>query len=144
MTRPGCAGNSSLRSYWHSTAASLGKRAEKRTIYRSETGAFTRKLLPTQGLTSSDAHACSPGRSQIVGYFGILPLVDSAFDALLTGATAESVSQLSNIPVLLGESFAGVVTCDRAKMYWQAPRLQRCWAHLKRDFQALVDGGREP
>lgn len=41
----------------------------------------------------------------------------------------------------LGESFAGVVTCDRAKMYWQVPRLQWCWAHLKRDFQALVDSG---
>jgi transposase len=41
----------------------------------------------------------------------------------------------------LGESFAGVVSCDRAKMYWQVPRLQWCWAHLKRDFQALVDSG---
>jgi transposase len=41
----------------------------------------------------------------------------------------------------LGESFAGVVSCDRAKMYWQAPRLQWCWAHLQRDFQALVDSG---
>jgi transposase len=41
----------------------------------------------------------------------------------------------------LGESFAGVVGCDRAKMYWQVPRLQWCWAHLKRDFQALVDSG---
>jgi transposase len=42
---------------------------------------------------------------------------------------------------LLGESFAGVVTCDRAKMYWQVERLQWCWAHLQRDFQALVDSG---
>lgn len=40
---------------------------------------------------------------------------------------------------LLGETFAGVMTCDRAKMYWQCGRLQWCWAHLKRDFQALVD-----
>ena len=39
----------------------------------------------------------------------------------------------------LGESFAGVVMCDRAKMYWRIPRLQWCWAHLKRDFQALID-----
>ena len=45
---------------------------------------------------------------------------------------------------LLGESFAGVVTCDRAKMYWQVPRLQWCWAHLKRDFQALIDSGSPP
>jgi transposase len=40
---------------------------------------------------------------------------------------------------LLGEGFAGVMSCDRAKMYWQCGRLQWCWAHLKRDFQALID-----
>jgi len=40
---------------------------------------------------------------------------------------------------LLGEAFSGVMSCDRAKMYWQCGRLQWCWAHLKRDFQALVD-----
>jgi transposase len=40
---------------------------------------------------------------------------------------------------LLGENFAGVIHCDRAKMYWQFPRLQWCWAHLIRDFQALID-----
>ncbi|QEH35892.1 Transposase IS66 family protein [Aquisphaera giovannonii] len=43
------------------------------------------------------------------------------------------------ISELLGEAFAGVMTCDRAKMYWRCGRLQWCWAHLKRDFQALVD-----
>jgi transposase len=40
---------------------------------------------------------------------------------------------------LLTDRFAGVVNCDRAKMYWQIGRPQWCWAHLKRDFQALVD-----
>lgn len=40
---------------------------------------------------------------------------------------------------LLSEAFAGIVNCDRAKMYWQAKRLQWCWAHLKRDIQALID-----
>ena len=40
---------------------------------------------------------------------------------------------------LLGKEFQGVVMCDRAKMYWWLPRLQWCWAHLKRDFQALID-----
>ncbi|HEY8671735.1 MAG TPA: IS66 family transposase [Terriglobales bacterium] len=43
------------------------------------------------------------------------------------------------LPKLLGNLFAGVINCDRAKMYWQAERLQWCWAHLKRDFQALID-----
>ena len=42
---------------------------------------------------------------------------------------------------LLKTDYAGVVSCDRAKMYWSLERLQWCWAHLKRDFQALVDSG---
>lgn len=42
---------------------------------------------------------------------------------------------------LLTEAFEGVVTCDRAKMYWRVGCIQWCWAHLKRDFQALIDGG---
>ena len=41
--------------------------------------------------------------------------------------------------VFLGDTFHGIVTCDRAKMYWCVERLQWCWAHLKRDFQALID-----
>ena len=40
---------------------------------------------------------------------------------------------------LLGEAYAGIVNCDRAKMYWRIKHLQWCWAHLKRDFQALID-----
>ena len=40
---------------------------------------------------------------------------------------------------LLTGDFTGVVNCDRAKMYWNVGRPQWCWAHLKRDFQALID-----
>lgn len=40
---------------------------------------------------------------------------------------------------LLTSAFQGIVNCDRAKVYWQCGRLQWCWAHLKRDFQALID-----
>lgn len=40
---------------------------------------------------------------------------------------------------LLTDAFAGVVNCDRAKMYYSVGRPQWCWAHLKRDFQALID-----
>ena len=43
------------------------------------------------------------------------------------------------LPKLLGDSFGGIINCDRAKMYWRAKRLQWCWAHLKRDVQALVE-----
>ena len=39
----------------------------------------------------------------------------------------------------LTDRFCGVVVCDRAKMYWSLGCLQWCWAHLKRDFQALID-----
>jgi transposase len=46
---------------------------------------------------------------------------------------------------LLGESFEGIVGSDRWSAYhWLDPlRRQLCWAHLKRDFQALVDRGGE-
>jgi len=44
---------------------------------------------------------------------------------------------------LLGEDFAGILGSDRWSAYtWVPPeRRQVCWAHLKRDFQALVDWG---
>jgi len=42
---------------------------------------------------------------------------------------------------LLGEHYAGVATCDRLKSYWWVKRLQWCWAHLRRDFQAMIDRG---
>ncbi len=44
---------------------------------------------------------------------------------------------------LLGAGWSGVVGTDRGTMYsWlPADRRQVCWAHLKRDFQKLVDWG---
>jgi transposase len=44
---------------------------------------------------------------------------------------------------LLGATFAGYLITDRWSAYsWLSPeRRQVCWAHLKRDFQALVDAG---
>jgi len=42
---------------------------------------------------------------------------------------------------MLKDDWTGIVNCDRAKMYWMLGRLQWCWAHLKRDFQALADSG---
>jgi len=42
---------------------------------------------------------------------------------------------------LLGNTYAGVATCDRLKSYWWIKRLQWCWAHLRRDFQAMIDRG---
>ena len=62
------------------------------------------------------------------------------------GATVFTVASSRGSGVikgLLGETFAGILTSDRWSAYtWVAPgRRQLCWAHLKRDFQALVDGG---
>lgn len=49
-------------------------------------------------------------------------------------------SRKAHVPQeLLGQDYAGVIVCDRAKMYWALGRLQWCWAHLLRDFQTLVD-----
>jgi transposase len=42
---------------------------------------------------------------------------------------------------LLGKDYSGVATCDRLKSYWWIKRLQWCWAHLRRDFQAMIDRG---
>ena len=42
---------------------------------------------------------------------------------------------------LLGKTYTGVATCDRLKSYWWIKRLQWCWAHLRRDFQAMIDRG---
>lgn len=44
---------------------------------------------------------------------------------------------------LLGPDYAGVVTTDRYTGYDWLPLEQRqlCWAHLRRDFKALVDAG---
>jgi transposase len=42
---------------------------------------------------------------------------------------------------LLGKDYPGVATCDRLKSYWWIKRLQWCWAHLRRDFQAMIDRG---
>jgi transposase len=59
------------------------------------------------------------------------------FTVFAVRATREATA----LSVFLGEKFRGIVTCDRAKMYWQVGRLQWCWAHLKRDFQAMIDRG---
>ncbi len=44
---------------------------------------------------------------------------------------------------IVGEGYEQVVSSDRAKAYNCHPPRQRqlCWAHLKRDFQAMVDRG---
>jgi transposase len=40
---------------------------------------------------------------------------------------------------LVGDYQGIILNCDRAKMYLDGKRLQWCWAHLKRDFQRLIE-----
>jgi len=50
----------------------------------------------------------------------------------------------AGLTALLGEKISGVVTSDRWHAYRKRIPLRRrqiCWAHLKRDFQKLVDRG---
>ena len=44
---------------------------------------------------------------------------------------------------LVGERYGGIITSDRAKAYDSHPLRERqlCWAHLMRDFQAMIDRG---
>jgi transposase len=47
---------------------------------------------------------------------------------------------------LVGEPVGPVITCDRYSTYARAPDRQTCWAHLRRDFQSMIDradGGQE-
>ncbi len=63
--------------------------------------------------------------------------VARTFTVFAVRATREATA----LGVFLGDAFQGIVTCDRAKMYWRVKALQWCWAHLKRDFQAMIDTG---
>jgi transposase len=73
------------------------------------------------------------GKKQVYLWSVVTPL--AALFRIATGRTAE-VAQ-----ALLGRRYAGVATCDRLKSYWWLKRLQWCWSHLRRDFQAMIDRG---
>jgi len=59
----------------------------------------------------------------------------------MTVFAVRQTREATAVDELLTDQFTGVVMCDRAKMYWRVGRLQWCWEHLKRDFQALIDRG---
>jgi transposase len=67
---------------------------------------------------------------------------------LWTAATATAAAfivyagrGLAGLTTLLGETIHGILCSDRWAVYDCVPtdRRQLCWAHLKRDFQAMVD-----
>jgi transposase len=89
--------------------------------------------LPTQDQVSGDETATKEQNQKA----WLWTFVARTFTVFAIRATREATALVE----LLTPEFAGVVTCDRAKMYWCTGRLQWCWAHLKRDFQGLIDGG---
>ncbi len=89
--------------------------------------------LPTQDRLSIDETATKEQNRKA----WLWTFVARAFTVFAVRAMREATALVD----LLTAEFGGVVTCDRAKMYWHTGRLQWCWAHLKRDFQALIDGG---
>ena len=89
--------------------------------------------LPTQEHLNID----ETGTKEENGKAWLWTFVARTFTVFAVRATREATA----LGVFLTEKFQGIVTCDRAKMYWQVGRLQWCWAHLKRDFQAMIDTG---
>jgi transposase len=67
--------------------------------------------------------------------------------AAVTGTAALFVVHLrrgaAGLKALLGEAIGGLIGSDRWSAYHLIPveRRQLCWAHLRRDFQAMVDRG---
>jgi transposase len=87
--------------------------------------------LPNQAVLHIDESPTKEGKAK--SWVWTIVAKTFTFFACRTSRGGEVLKQL------LGQNFAGVIHCDRAKMYWQFPRLQWCWAHLIRDFQALID-----
>jgi transposase len=87
--------------------------------------------LPAQAVVNVDESPTKEGPAKA----WVWTFVAAAFTVF-----ACRVSRAADVPKqLLGRAFAGVVHCDRARMYWAFDRLQYCWAHLKRDFTGLTE-----
>jgi len=78
-----------------------------------------------------DETAWREGKKPAYLWAAVTPL--AALFRIAKGRTAEVAQQM------LGKHYAGVATCDRLRSYWWIRRLQWCWAHLRRDFQAMID-----
>lgn len=88
--------------------------------------------VPTQNV-NIDETSWREGKKSAYLWSAVTPL--AALFHIAKGRTAQVAQKL------LGKDYAGVATCDRLKSYWWIERLQWCWAHLRRDFQAMIDRG---
>jgi transposase len=89
------------------------------------------RQLPQQAVLSIDESPTKEGKTKS----WIWTFVAATFTLFAT-RTSRAADILTD---WLGEAYTGVIHCDRARMYWSFGRLQWCWAHLKRDFQGLID-----
>lgn len=89
--------------------------------------------LPEQGQLKIDE---SPHKQALLKTW-LWAFVAASFTVFALRPSRKAVELYAHI----GEEFPGVVHCDRAKMYVGLAKIQWCWAHLKRDFQALIDSG---
>jgi transposase len=87
----------------------------------------------TQNVNIDETH-WREAKKQVYLWAVLTPL--AGLFRIATGRTARIAEDL------LGKHYAGVATCDRLKSYWWIKRLQWCWAHLRRDFQAMIDRGK--
>jgi transposase len=87
--------------------------------------------LPTEPVLGIDESPTKEARQK--SWLWVFVAVTYTVFALRTTRAATVLKEM------LTDEFDGVVNCDRAKMYWNVGRPQWCWAHLKRDFQALID-----
>jgi transposase len=88
------------------------------------------RSLPAQPVVNADE---TPTRERN-GKAWLWTVVAATFSVFAVRLTKAAVV----IRELLGEKFAGVVISDRAKMYLWVERLQWCWSHVKRDFEAMA------
>jgi len=89
------------------------------------------ELLPDQSNLAIDETPFKRGRLKT----WLWTFVAASFTVFVLRPTRKAMV----LTEIIGADFAGSINCDRAKMYFQHKTLQWCWAHLQRDFQALID-----
>ena len=94
-----------------------------------------------------DAELAEAVRSAPASHIDETPWREANTKAWLWVGTGERVTHFRIAPgrkaetarLILGDDPAKVVICDRFSAYGWVARKQWCWAHLRRDFQAMID-----
>ncbi len=97
--------------------------------------AEARRHVPQQGAANLDETGWREG--------GVKAWLWTAVTAWVTVFVVHAHRSQQVARQLLGDGFTGVLGSDRysAYSYMPASRRQVCWAHLRRDFQAMIDRG---